>query len=389
MFVYLFFIGVSALFAAVLNSLGVFGAPSFTPVLLNLTIIAAAAFLSKSFKDPAFAFAIGTIVGGFLQMVFLIPFAKKRGWKIKPVIDMKQKELRTIARRMLPGILAVGVQQFNVLVSTRISSTLEEGAIASLYHANRLEEFTLGIFAISIATVILPMLSRYAAENQIDKLKESLTFSLRVTMLITIPATVGMVILREPIIRILFMRGEFDKRSLYLTMNALLYYVLGLAVIAGSKIVAPAFFSLKDVKTPVYISVVTVGINLIGCIVLKEPLKNGGIALAATISAFVNIGLLLYIFQKRYGNLNNALLRLTIFRTTVASLIMGIPIFIINSKLNAFENYRLLMQLAFLFGTILLAILLYTLGLWIMRSHELKELMYLVKRRSDRKAGKE
>lgn len=387
MFVYLFFIGISALFGAILNSIGVFGAPSFTPVLLNISIIAAAAFFSRSFSDPAFAFALGVVFGGFLQMAFLIPFVIKKGMSFHAILDLKQKELLMVAKRMLPGVLAVGVQQINVLVSTRIASNLEEGSIASLYHANRLEEFTLGIFVISISTVMLPLLSRHASENRLDALKESLTFSLRITLLITIPATVGMILFREPIIRVLFMHGKFDQRSLDLTSRALLFYVLGLAAFSWTKIIAPAFFSLKDVKTPVYISCITVGVNLIGCLLLKDPLKNGGLALAATISAVVNVAILLYIFQKRWGALNNKLIGLSFIRTLTASAVMGVPLFIINDKFDGFSNLRLLPQVGLLGLTIVFSVGIYLAVLKIMKSHEVDELFSIIRKRGQKQGG--
>jgi putative peptidoglycan lipid II flippase len=381
MFVYLFFIGISALFGAILNSIGVFGAPSFTPVLLNISIIAAAAFFSKSCSDPAFAFALGVIIGGFLQMAFLIPFIIKKGMNFHAVLDLKQKELLMVAKRMLPGILAVGVQQINVLVSTRIASN-QEGWIASLYHANRLEEFTLGIFVVSISTVMLPLLSRHASENRLDALKESLTFSLRITLLITIPATVGLILFREPIIRVLFMHGKFDQRSLDLTSTALLFYVLGLAAFSWTKIIAPAFFSLKDVKTPVYISCVTVGVNLLGCLLLKDPLKNGGLALAATISAIVNVAILLYIFQKRWGVLNNKLISLSFIRTIAASAVMGIPLFFLNDRLDGFAHLRLLPQICLLAVIIIFSAGIYLAVLKLMKSHEVDELFAIIRNRA-------
>lgn len=383
MFIYLFFIGISALFGAILNSTGVFGAPSFTPVLLNVSIIAAAAFLSRSFRDPAFAFAVGVVIGGLLQVVFLIPFVKRKGMDFHMVFDPKQKELLTVARRMLPGFLAVGVQQINVLVSTRIASNLEEGSLSSLYHANRLEEFTLGIFVVSISTVLLPMLSRHAAENRLDALKESLTFSLRITLLITIPATVGLILFREPIIRVLFMHGRFDQRSLELTSFALLFYVMGLAAFSWTKILAPAFFSLKDVRTPVYLSCLTVGVNLAGCILLQHPLKNGGIALAATISAIVNVALLLFIFEKRYGKLNNKLIGLSFIRTLTASAVMSIPLIYINNRFNGFADLRLLPQIGILLFTILFSVGIYIGVLKLMKSHEVDELFAILRRKKN------
>lgn len=384
MFVYLFFIGISALFGAILNSLGIFGAPSFTPVLLNLSIIGAAALLSRSFSDPAFAFAVGVVIGGLLQMLFLIPYVIKKGMDFHAVLDLKQKEMLTVAKRMLPGILAVGVQQINVLVSTRIASNLEEGTIASLYHANRLEEFTLGIFVVSISTVMLPMLSRHASEGRLDALKESLTFSMRITLLITVPATVGLILFREPIIRVLFMHGRFNQRSLELTNVALMYYVLGLAAFSWTKILAPAFFSMKDVKTPVYISCVTVGVNLAGCLLLKDPLKNGGIALAATISAVVNVAILLYIFQKRWGKLNNKLILFSFMRTLIASAAMGIVVYFINDAFDGFAHIRLLPQIGILIGTIIISIAIYLAVLKMMKSHEVEELFSIIKDRRRR-----
>jgi len=385
MFVYTLFIGIAALLAAILNSTGIFGAPSFTPILLNLSIIGAATFFARRFDEPAFAFAVGVIIGGALQFIFLIPFARKKGMTFKPVLSPRQKELIVVGRRMLPGILAVGVAQVNALVSMRIASTLEEGAIASLYHANRLEEFTLGIFVISIATVILPLLSRHAAENNIEKLKDSLTFSLRITLLITIPATFGLMILREPIVRILFMHGSFDERSLALTTHALLYYAIGLTMVAGTKIIQPAFFSMKDVKTPVLVMAFAVIVNLVGCLVLKGPLRNGGIALAASISALSNVALLILIFHRRYEGLNYKGILQTIIRITAATAAMCIPVYIITSYLNYFRAYSLIVQIGLLLLCIGLAIIFYTATLKLLRAREIKELAELLKIRSGKK----
>ena len=217
--------------------------------------------------------------------------------------------------------------------------------------------------------------------RNIEALKESLTFALRLTFLITIPATAGLIILREPIIRVLFMHGSFDSKSLALTTHALLFYAIGLVAFASAKIFAPAFFSMKDVRTPVYISVVAVVVNLVGCILLKDPLANGGIALAASISAFVNALLLLIIFHKRVGTLNYRLIFATLGRISTAVLVMGIPIYFINDKFHGFTDYTLIIQVLLLIGVIILAAVLYFGTLKIVKSSELKELVRLVRRK--------
>jgi len=301
MFPYLIFIGLAALVQGVLNVNGSFAVPAFTPVLLNLSIIGAALFVAPHMEEPAYAFAWGVLFGGLMQLAFQIPFVWKLGMRFPFAASLRHPGVRQIGRLMLPGLFGMGITQIMLLVDSFFASLLAEGSVSALYYAGRINELALGSFAISVSTVILPTLSRQAAAGRVDEMRSTLLYGLRVVAFITLPAAAGLFVLRDSIISVLFEHGRFSAEDTAFTAYALMFYALGLFPFGAVKILAPAFYSQKDTRTPAIIAAWTLGGHVILVLVLSHFLAHGGIALADSLSATVNMSLLMLVFARRHG----------------------------------------------------------------------------------------
>ena len=301
MFPYLFFIGLAALAMAILNSLRSFAVPAFTPVLLNLSIITAALTVAPTLDEPAYAFAGGVLVGGLLQLTFQLPFIRRRGIRLRPSVSFRDPALRKVGRLMVPGFVGVGVYQINLIVDAQFASFLGDGSVSWLYYGDRITELVLGVFAISLSTAVLPTLSRQVVDGDHEGVRRTLAAALRLVAFITLPATVGLVILREPIVRVLFQRGEFTSADAVQTAGALLGYGLGLLPFAVVKILGPAFFAHQDTATPVKVAAVCLVFHVVACALLVGPFRHTGIALATSLSSALNMVLLSALLQRRIG----------------------------------------------------------------------------------------
>ncbi|HKY34037.1 MAG TPA: murein biosynthesis integral membrane protein MurJ [Candidatus Polarisedimenticolia bacterium] len=301
MFPYLLFIGLAALVQGVLNVHGRFAVPAFTPVLLNLSIIGSALLLAPLTREPAYAFAWGVLLGGALQLGFQVPFVARLGMRFPLSTGFRDPGVRQIGRLMVPGLFGMGITQITMLLDSFFASLLREGSVSALYYSGRINELALGSFAISVSTVILPALSRQAAEGNIEAMRGTLLYGLRVVAFITLPASVGLMVLREPIVSVLFERGRFSAQDTAYAAHALLFYAVGLFPFGAVKILAPAFYSQKDTGTPMRAAGITLGAHVVLVTVLSFLMETGGIALADSLSASVNMALLMGIFARRHG----------------------------------------------------------------------------------------
>ncbi len=267
-FPYLFFIALAALAMGILNCFHIFGLPAATPVLLNVaTIFFSVGIVWHYVGDPAKSLAIGVLVGGVLQFLIQVPSLVRKGMKFTFGISFSHPAIRDVARLMIPRLFGIGIGQINLLIDTRFATAarMPAGSLAALYVADRVMELVLGGYAIAVATAILPMMSHQAAAKDYESLKKTLSFSVRIVAFITIPAALGLMILREPIIRVLFQHGQFVAESTRLTARALLYYAIGLPALATVKLVVPAFYSTRDTKTPVIIASISLVLNIGAC----------------------------------------------------------------------------------------------------------------------------
>ncbi len=327
---YLIFIGLAAFCMGILNTFGVFALPAAAPVLLNICMIAGALFISPLMEEPIFGLAIGVLAGGLLQLLVQIPATIKKGLRCVISFKVKNPDIIRVGKLMVPVIFGLAVYEINMLVDTLLASLLPGGSISYLYYGNRLVQLPLGVFGVALGVAILPMLSRQASQKDFPELIKTLAFGIRLILFITVPATVGLIVLRFPIVNTLWERGEFLRVSTEGTATALLYYAIGLCAFAGIKIIAPAFYSLHDTKTPVKIAAWSMLLNIVLNLLLMGPLKHGGLALATSISALFNILLLIYYLRKRLGLMGGRKILLSTLKLALSSTLMGIIIYICN-----------------------------------------------------------
>lgn len=373
MFPYIFLISLAALAMAILNSFRKFFVPAFTPVLFNLAIISLVLLFAKKAEEPAFVFAIGVVLGGVLQLGFQIPFLWRNGMRFKFGLSFTHPAVRKVARLMVPGIFGAGIIQINFAISRMLASGLEEGSVASLYYATRVQELTLGIFSIALSIALLPTFSEQAAHQDIQGMKRTLVFSFRLIFFITLPAMVGLLVLNRPIIQVLFQRGVFDVQSTTMSALCLFYFALSLPFISGAKVLAPAFYSFKDIKTPVvvafFVMLSYIGLSLI----LMKPLRVGGIALALSITSIFNFIPLFFLLEKKIGRIQKKQFIATGIKSAFSAGIMGCAIWFFMKQFD-FQRLAFMKQLGVLFAAIALGILAYVLLNLLFNLEDLKSL---------------
>jgi putative peptidoglycan lipid II flippase len=262
-FPYLFFVSLTAFAGGILNTFGRFGVPAFTPVILNVVLIAAAVWVAPLLDQPIMALAYAVFVAGLAQLLFQVPFLARIHALPRPKWRPRHAGVRRAFKLMVPAIFGSSVAQINVLLSGIIASLLPVGSISYLYYSDRLMEFPLGLFGIALATVTLPYLSRLWANENRREFAETLEWSMRIAVLIAVPAAVGLIILAGPLIITLFHGGEFDAKSVDMTVLALQAYAIGLVGFSFVKVLAPAFFAREDTRTPVRIGIVALLANLV------------------------------------------------------------------------------------------------------------------------------
>ncbi|MFQ5662280.1 MAG: murein biosynthesis integral membrane protein MurJ [Terriglobia bacterium] len=388
-FPYCLLIALTALGGAVLNTLRVFGLPASVPIVLNLAIIAAAvAAWIFGYTEPAVAMAFGVVLGGILQLGVQLPALIRRGMGFGFKLDFRHPGIRRVARLMLPAFLGVGIYQVNILVSTAFASQ-EEGWISALYYAGRLMEVALGVYAISVATVVLPIMSQQAVQNKLTELRGTLTFALRNVAFVVVPAAVGMIVLREPIVRMLFQHKAFEATSTELTAWALLFYALGLPAIAAVRLVVQGFYATQDTATPVQVATLALVANVILCFLLVGPLRQGGLALATSLASYLNLGVLYLIFRRRLGAVDEARLGLSLVRTFAATAGMGVVCWFLRGEFNLVEVSSFALLVVGCLATILAGVGVYLGMAWLLRAEELSELHTLItgRRMQEKLAG--
>jgi putative peptidoglycan lipid II flippase len=395
-FPYVLFIGMAALAMAILNCFHIFGLPAATPILLNISfIVFSVAVVWKHFSSPAAALAVGVLVGGIFQFFLQVPQLVKRGMNFQFAVSFTDPGIRRVGRLMVPGFIGIGIAQINLLVDTIFvnAKVMPEGSLVSLYVADRVTELVLGGYAIAVATAILPMMSHQASAGDYEGMKKTFLFSLRIVSFITIPAAVGLVILREPIVQVLFQHGLFVAESTRLTARALLYYSIGLPAFAAVKLIVPAFYSTQDTRTPVRVALFTmlanILLNVIFLFYFFAKLKNGGPALASALAGYFNVFTLFVIFRLRFGRLGTRDIAVSLAKIAACAGVMGIFCWgaLRYSQFDSIEHFlpRLLVFIALIGGATLTF-----LGLaWAMRCAEISEVYGIAFHSAGAESGKQ
>lgn len=387
-FPYIFFIGLAALASAILNCFHIFGPPAATPILLNVAIIVfSIGAVWRYFANPAEALAVGVLVGGALQFLMQVPLLVKRGMRFRLGFSFRHPGIRSVGTLMVPAFFGYGIYQVNLFIGTVFATAkkMPRGTLTSLYIADRVMELVLGGYAIAVATAILPMMSRQAVEHDFEKLKQTFTFSLRIVTFITVPAMVGLAVMREPIIQVLFEHGKFVAESTDLTARALLYYALGLPAFAAVKLIVPAFYSTQDTRTPVrvaaYAMVLNILLNILFLEVFFSLLQNAGPALATSVAAYFNFFVLFVVFRQRFGRLGTFDILVSMMKTTICSLLMGGLCYLALRYTGYAGIQSFIPQLGAFIALIVGATVVY-LGLaWLFRCPEIEEVYGIATRR--------
>jgi len=325
-FPYLMFISLTAFAGGILNTYERFGVPAFTPVLLNVALILCALLLAPAMERPIFALAWGVFIAGIAQLAFQAPFLWRIGLLPRPRINFRDAGVWRVIKLMVPALFGVSVTQIGLLLNTLLASFLVTGSITWLYYGDRLMEFPLGILGVALGTVILPKLSQKHAEQSPEAFSRTLDWALRWVLLLGVPSAVGLLVLAGPMMAVLFHSGEFTGEDVNMAARALMAYALGLAAFMGVKVLAPGFYARQDMRTPVRIAVIAMIVNVAFSLLLMFPMGHTGLALATTLSALVNAGLLLR------GLLREGVYRpgsgwpMLLIRGLSAGLIMGLAI---------------------------------------------------------------
>ena len=346
MFPYLFLISVAAFFQGVLNTCGIFAPSGFTPVMFNGIVVLSTYILAPHTSNPARAMAIGTILGGSVQAVFQWPFIRKTGWKTG-ITSLKKAFTNPGTRKVMallaPTIIGIAAYQLNDTVSTALAKHVGPGIASSLQYSLRLQELILGIFAVSIGTVILPDLSGFANKKDWTQFNTMLLQAIKIMTLISIPITAYSLITGRELISLLYKRNQFGDESVMMTLGIFRFHIAGLLFIALNRIMAPAFYAQKKPKLPTIAGLINFCSNILLVFILSKPMGGNGIALALSLASFLNT-LFLFIFMKKMeaievGRLARGTLLYTL-RMCILSVIAALPTYFAHKALcDAFAGH--------------------------------------------------
>ncbi len=381
MFPFILFVSIVALCMGLLNSLKHFFVPALSPIILNVSMITFILIANRG-RHAILIVAAGVLVGAAIELIPQLILMYKKGFMFSFNFDYRHPALKESLFLFLPMMFGAAVYQLNVFVSNVLASFLKTGSISYLYYASRLFEFPQGIFAVSIAIAVLPAMSRDTVTDGVSKLKDSLAFSLKLLNFVTVPATVGLIILARPIISVLFHRGSFSFSDTIAVSSALMFYAIGLWSVAFSRVITQAFYALKDAKTPVVIASFTVIINLLLSVWLMNKMEYRGLALATSISAYFNAFYLLYAFRKKVGKIGFKSISVSFLKAFIASGIMAIIIALVFKNIILLHHHYSVLRLTFLlFLAILIGVVSYTVVSYILKTQELKEGFAIIRRK--------
>ncbi|WP_022653891.1 murein biosynthesis integral membrane protein MurJ [Aquaspirillum serpens] len=298
-FPYILFISLASLAGSVLNTWRQFSIPAFTPTLLNISFIGCVLFLAPYLEQPVFALAWAVLIGGIAQLAFQLPALAKIGMLPWPRLDWRDAAVRRVVKQMGPAIFGVSISQISLVINTIFASFLVSGSVSWMYYADRLMELPTGVLGVALGTILLPSLSKHAANASAESFSALLDWGLRLSLLLALPSAVGLAVLAKPLIATLFMYGQFSTHDADMTAWALMAYAVGLVGLISVKVLAPGFYAQKDIKTPVRIGIITLAATQLLNLLLIMPMQHAGLALAISLGACLNALLLLRQLLKR------------------------------------------------------------------------------------------
>ncbi|RYD05682.1 hypothetical protein N752_07235 [Desulforamulus aquiferis] len=331
MFPSILFFALASFFAGLLNTHNIFAPSAAAPVILNTVIIGSSYTIGKSFG--VYGLAIGVLLGTLIMAFFQAPFLRKTDFNFRAVLDLKDEGVRRVFGLMFPILIGSGVGQINILIYYHLGSELVEGTISALNYATKLILLPQGIFVMAVATAIFPSLSRSVVDLKYEQFSNTLIKGLKMILLLSAPCVVGLIVLREPIVSVLFKRGAFDERALALTSGVLLFLSLGLIGQCLSPVLTRGFYALQDTLSPVKVTFITVTVNIALSLLLIKRMEHLGLALANSVAMTINAVLLGFLLRKRVtSNINNGLVVFSC-KVVLSSVVMGVLLSIFDKFL--------------------------------------------------------
>jgi putative peptidoglycan lipid II flippase len=406
---FLIMVSLSAVAMGVLNTRDRFGVPASASTMFNVGAIIgglvfayllAPDYISAVFHgrigDAAGAsraiigMAIGTLFGGILQWLIQVPSLTAVGYRWQPVLSFRDEDVRQVMRLMAPAIIGSAALQINVFVNTKFASGLGEGPVSWLSYAFRLIYLPIGIFGVAISTATLPAASRAAALDNLNEFRRTIASSLRLTFLLTIPSAVGLIVLSRPIISLIYERGRFDAFDTDQTAAALLYNAIGLTAYSGVRVLAPAFYALKDARIPMIASLLSIIINYAVATLTVEYFGIGhrGLALSISAVAIINFLFLFFVMRRRLGSIEGRGLALVFIKVTAASCLMGAVCWTVSRQIERYLGWESIFDRVLdVGGSIAIGIAVLYLAVRLMKVSEVDQLTELVKRKFRKAVG--
>ena len=385
MFPFLIFVSLAAVLMGILNTRGRFFIPSMASSFFNMGSIAGGvslALILPRFGQPAIlGMAIGTLIGGFFQFAGQIPVLLKTGFVFTPRLNLADPGLRRILRLMLPAVVGLSATQINIFINTRFASSCVQGSVSWLNYAFRLVQFPIGVFGVAISIASLPLIAKYASQNDLPRLKEAYASSLTMAFCLTIPATVGLYLLAVPIIRLIFEHGVFTAFDTARTAEALAFYALGLFAYSAVKIMVPVFFALDDTRYPVIASFIAVVMNIVVITLTLDLFQHRAIAFATSMSMIFNFFFLSAVLYRKVEGYSLAYLAAGTGKICLAAGIMGVWLINLMGWLEGSLDTGITRQIAGLFIYIASSVAVYGIILYFLRLRELNVLVDKLKAR--------
>ncbi len=376
MFPFLIFISLSSVVMGILNTKGRFFVPALASSFFNLGSIiggVSLAFLLAENGQPSIVgMAIGTLIGGMLQLGCQLPSLLRTDFTFKPQLNLKDPGLHRILKLMAPAVFGLAALQINIFINTYFASSLQEGSLSWLNYAFRFFQFPVGVFGVAISVAALPLLSRQAAAQDFTRLKETFTSSLTLAFSLTIPATVGLVLLAAPIIRLIFEHGNFTAADTYMTAAALRFYALGLFAYASVKVMVPVFYALDDTRYPVFGSFLAVGVNIIIILLTITTMQHTAMALSISGAMTANFLFLGFILYWRLEGYSLAYLAKGLGKVLAAALLMGLYLYVLSFFLLEWMQRGFFNELLGVLFFVASGAIVYGITLYLLKLQELK-----------------
>lgn len=345
-------LGLTNVLGGLLNSSQIFGPPAVAGIPYNIVFLIYLIFFARNARIETLM--IVTVIGTSLQLLTHVPAVKHMGYKFKMKVNLKDPYLKKAMILVMPVLLGSAVQQINVVIDKTLASELVEGSVSALNYASKVNDMVIAVFIMAITTVVFPMLADAFAKNDNKQVKDILSQGMNIIILITVPATIGLILLAKPLIYLFFENNAFDAKATLMTSNALMFYSIGLVGSSLRLMLNRVYYSFQDTTTPMVNGMLSVVVNVVLNLILVRYMAHSGLALATSISATVTTMLLYRNLNKKISKLNTKGLMRCIFKSVISALVMGVVVYLVYYKFgNILPNKKIVQMLNIVLSVVL------------------------------------